>query len=100
MKTFIATLLLSITSISFAMNDYDIFVAKNGKGGEIFLLSDECPIPGSEGARVSVTTYQNYLVVGCWFFYQEKIYAVWLPEGEEPVKSEYNPEIFTLEKLL
>jgi len=100
MKSFIAALLILFSSASWAMDENDVFVTENDAGGMIYLLPDECPIQGSKGAKVSVTVYNQYFVVGCWFFYDEKIFVLWLPENGEPVKSQYDPEIFVLEKNL
>jgi hypothetical protein len=100
MKILIASLMLIFSSFSYAMGEDDIFVTDNMDNGKIFLLSDKCPLSGSEGARISVTTSPDFYIIGCWFLYEGSIFVVWLPENGEPVKSEYDPEIFLLEKLL
>ena len=100
MKTLVASVLFFFSTITFAMSDDDVYITENDAGGEIILISDECPIAGSKGARISITTFEDTYVVGCWFFYKEMIHIIWLPENSDPVKSSYDPEIFILEKKL
>ena len=52
------------------------------------------------GGDQSIEITKDYYIVGCWFPYEESIFAIWLPEKVEPIRSEYNPEDFLLEKLL
>ena len=100
MKTFIATLLSFISISCFAMNDNDVFVSNLEPDGKILLFSGTCPLPGSKDARISLIVTENNVIPGCWFLYEESVYAVWLPPGIDPVKSKYDPENFELEKLL
>ena len=100
MKILIAIFILVFSSLSYAMDESDIFVADSEDGGKILLLSQKCPLRGSEGARISIATTKDYYIIGCWFPYEESIFAIWLPENVEPIRSEYDPEDFLLEKLL
>jgi hypothetical protein len=100
MKSLIVSFLLVFSALSYAMGEHDIFVADSEDGGKILLLSQKCPLRGSEGARISIATTKDYYIIGCWFPYEESIFAIWLPENVEPIRSEYDPEDFLLEKLL
>lgn len=100
MKSLIISFLLVFSALSYAMGEHDIFVADSQDGGKIMLLSEKCPLRGSEGARISITITKDYYIMGCWFLYEESIFVIWLPENGAPVKREYNPEDFLLEKLL
>lgn len=100
MKKFMASLLFLFSTSVFAMSESDIYVTENMDGGKIYLFADKCPLRGSEGARISMTFGQGFFSVGCWFVYGDKLYVLWLPEGSDPVKAEYDPEIFRLEKVL
>lgn len=100
MKSLIVSFLLIFSTLSYAMSEHDILVADSEDGGKIMLLSEKCPLRGSEGARISIAITKDYYVMGCWFLYRESIFAIWLPENVAPIKSEYDPEDFLLEKLL
>jgi hypothetical protein len=100
MKNLIAIILVFFTSSIFAMGDNDVYVTDNDAGGKIYLFFDQCPVSGLSDAKVSLTTLNTYGILGCWIFYDAKIYVIWFPEGNNTVESVYDPDIFILEKLL
>lgn len=100
MKHFIAAITILFSSFTFAMSEDSIFVTENEFGGQIFLLSNECPLDGSKGARISIMTVPGAVIYGCWFFYQGHIYAIWFLNETTPIKRQYDPEDFRLEKTL
>lgn len=100
MKHFLFVVALFFSSLSFAMNEDDVFVTENADGSLIYLMSDECPVQGSKGARVSLILMPDFFIIGCWFLYNERVNVIWFPNSSQPVKSIYDPKIFILERLL
>lgn len=100
MKKLIAIAVFLFSSMAFAMGENDLFITENQSGGEIILFPENCPVDGSEGARVALTTMKDGYVLGCWFLYENVINVFWFPSDGTPVHSIYDPEIFNLEKTI
>jgi hypothetical protein len=100
MKNFIAALTFFFCAFVFAMGDDTVFVTETESGGQIYLISTECPLDGSKGARVSLLLTHNRIIYGCWFYQDQKIYVLWFLNETTPIKSVYEPSVFRSEKLL
>lgn len=100
MRSFIASVLLLFSSFSFAMSDSDVFVATDVSGLKIFLVSNSCPIIGAENARIAIMSYENKMIVGCWFLANREVNILWVPDNHEPFKTTHDINIFALEKMI
>ena len=100
MKIIIASVLIAISSISFAMRSDEVLVAKNQLDGVISLMYDECPISYLRGSKIAITTDGKMTVFGCWISDENKIHVLWFPENSPSVKVDYDFGEFKLEKIL
>lgn len=87
MKMLIATLLLSLPSISFA----NLMMMENQGGGFIVLSKNTCPLEHDKTIPLymALTTSETENMAGCWFFRDMIVHVIWFKEGTEPVKAEY-----------
>jgi hypothetical protein len=80
----------------------DVYVAKNGAGGEIVLTSNKCPLEGGENMRYAYSTEITAQVIlrGCWsIFDDEYILIFWILENKVN-PAEYHIKSFSLKKSI
>lgn len=96
MKTFLAAILLILSTSSFAS---DVFVQKNQGGGEIVITDKSCPITDSEPFRLAYSWVPDGRIFGCWVLIDNIVVILWdLPEGA--TQKEYNAKDFVRKQTI